>query len=144
MNKKIIVSVVVVLIIVGGAVFGVLAMRSNKADSNMPTPASSSSSSSSSSSASGDTSKAVTATAVAIGNFAFNPQVIRVKVGQKVTWTNKDSTQHRVVADTTSADAPDGSPISQNQTYSFTFMKAGTYTYHCGIHSDMKATVVVD
>jgi len=144
MNKKIIVGIVLGLIIVGGAVFGVLAMRSNKTDSNMPMPATSSDSNSSSSSASGDTSKAVEATAVAIDNFAFSPQVIRVKVGQKVTWTNKDSTQHSIVADSSSSDAPDGSPISQNQTYSFTFMKAGTYTYHCGIHATMKATVIVD
>ncbi len=98
---------------------------------------------SSSTSSKPDTSKAVEATAVEIANYSFSPAAIKVKVGQMVTWTNKDAVQHTVTADNKSADAPDGPLLAKDQTYSFTFKKAGSYTYHCTPHPYMKGTVVV-
>jgi amicyanin len=87
--------------------------------------------------------QAVTATAVDIKEYAFTPETIKVKVGETVTWTNQDSVQHNVAADTPSADAPDGPLIGKGETYKFTFNKAGTYTYHCTPHPSMKGTVIV-
>jgi plastocyanin len=75
-----------------------------------------------------------------IENFAFHPDQIHVKVGQKVTWTNKDSTTHTVTADDSSFDS---SGLAQGKTFSHTFDKAGTFAYHCAIHSSMTGTVVV-
>lgn len=77
---------------------------------------------------------------VTIAGFAFSPQSLTVAVGTKVTWTNNDGVAHTVTAD---QKAFDSGPISSGSTYSFTFTKAGTYTYHCAIHPNMKATVVV-
>jgi plastocyanin len=71
--------------------------------------------------------------AVTIVNFAFNPQKITVKTGAKVTWTNQDGVQHTVTsADGISTSANktslfDSGNLSQGQTFSYTFTKAGTY-----------------
>jgi amicyanin len=86
---------------------------------------------------------AVEANSVAIKDFAFTQKAIKVKVGTTVTWTNNDSVQHSVVANSASADAPNGSLIGKGETYKFTFTKAGTYAYHCAPHPYMKATVEV-
>jgi len=80
---------------------------------------------------------------VTIKDFAFNPGNITVKVGTKVTWTNEDSITHTVTADNPSADAPASDNIGKGESYSFTFNKAGTYTYHCTQHPYMKGKVVV-
>ncbi len=89
---------------------------------------------------------------VAIQNFSFSPQTLTVKVGTKVTWTNHDSTPHTVTSasnESTSA-SPTGlfssSLLSQGQSFSFTFTKAGTYFYECTIHAamaSMHAKIVV-
>ena len=81
--------------------------------------------------------------AITIDNFAFSPTPLHVKHATKVTVTNKDSTTHTWTADSgsalmwTSPDLPTGS------SYSFTFTKAGTYSYHCKIHPSMTGSVVV-
>jgi plastocyanin len=82
----------------------------------------------------------VATTSVAIHGFAFAPQVITVKVGTTVTWTQQDEDSHTVTADDKSftSDA-----LANGQTYTHTFSAAGTYAYHCSIHPFMQATVVV-
>ena len=132
-KNGIIVSIVVVVIVIGA----VLALSGHK---KATTSTSTSSSSSSNSSA---TSGAVATDAVSISNYMFSPAIIKVKVGTKVTWTNQDSVHHTVTADTISADAPNGPLIGQGESYSFTFNKAGTYTFHCNPHPYMHGTVVV-
>jgi len=94
------------------------------------TPAASASSSSSGSSAS----------AVEIKNFAFSPDSVQIAAGTTVTWTNSDTTAHTVTADDGSFDSGNLDP---GKTFSFTFDKAETFTYHCAIHPNMKATIVV-
>ena len=83
---------------------------------------------------------AATGSAVSIANFSFQPATITVAVGTTVTWTNNDSTGHTVTAD-------DGSfksgTLAPGATFSQTFTAAGTFAYHCSIHSSMKATVIV-
>ena len=79
-------------------------------------------------------------TAPVIHNFAFSPNPIRIKAGTTVTWTNTDNTDHTVQADDNSFGSVH---LGTGKTYSHTFAKAGTYTYHCAIHTYMKATVVV-
>jgi len=86
------------------------------------------------------TSATGTATAPLIHNFQFSPNPVRVKVGTAVTWTNKDSTDHTVQAD---GGTFGSGHLGTGQTYSHTFSAAGTYTYHCAIHTYMKATVIV-
>ena len=81
------------------------------------------------------------ANAVSIKNFAFSPASITVKAGTTVTWTNSDTAPHTV---TDLNQAFDSGNIASGKTYKFKFATAGTYTYHCLIHSMMaNATVVV-
>jgi len=78
---------------------------------------------------------------VSISNFAYSPATVHVKLGGTVTWTNKDATPHTV---TDLNGSFDSGSLPVDQTYKMTFSTAGTYTYHCTIHSMMpNATVVV-
>ena len=81
---------------------------------------------------------------VEIKDSAYSPVTIKIKAGTTVTWTNKDSMEHDVVADEESSDAPMSELLAQGESYSFTFNKAGTYTYHCTPHPFMKGTVIVE
>ena len=72
---------------------------------------------------------------VVLKNLAFNPASVTVAVGTTVTWENQDGMSHNG-----SFKSPD---LGSGKTFSFTFEKAGTYTYSCHIHPSMKGTVVV-
>jgi len=77
--------------------------------------------------------------AVTVVDFGFNPDAIKVKVGTTVTWTNTGVT-HTVTAD---KGLFDSGMFKSGETFSFTFAKGGTFTYHCAIHSSMRGTVTV-
>jgi plastocyanin len=78
---------------------------------------------------------------VTIQNFAFSPQTITVAPGTTVMWTNKDNVDHTVTSDTGAW--PDSGSLATNKSFSHTFAKAGTYAYHCALHSSMTAKVIV-
>jgi plastocyanin len=73
-------------------------------------------------------------------SFAFSPKTLTVKVGTKVTWTNQDQVGHTATAD---QGAFNSGILSTGNSFSFTFTKVGTYSYHCNIHHFMMATIVV-
>lgn len=83
---------------------------------------------------------------VTVQGFAFKPQSLEVKVGARVTWTNRDGTLH-----TTTSGVPgakdrlwDAQLLSSGGEFSFTFAQAGTFAYFCAIHGgSMTGTVVV-
>jgi plastocyanin len=77
---------------------------------------------------------------VTVMNFAFSPATLTVMTGTKVTWTNHDTVTHTVTAD---QGAFNSGPLSPGNSFSFTFNKAGTYSYHYNIHHSMMATVIV-
>ena len=77
---------------------------------------------------------------VKIDNFSFGPQTLTVAAGTTVTWTNRDDIPHTVV----STDGVFKSKVRDtDETFSFTFAKAGTYPYYCSVHPKMTGTVVV-
>lgn len=78
------------------------------------------------------------AAAVTIQNFTFSPTPLTVAVGTTVTWTNMDSVNHQIKSTTFNS-----TPLSQGQTYSFTFTAAGTYDYSCAIHPTMHGQIIV-
>src|SRR5438477_7859223 len=78
--------------------------------------------------------------AVNIQNSAFAPTTTTIKVGDTVTWTNRDAFSHTSTSDT---GAWNTGVITAGASGSFTFMSAGTFAYHCSIHSFMRATVIV-
>jgi plastocyanin len=63
-------------------------------------------------------------------NFTFGDPVT-IKVGTTVTWINLDDAPHTVTADDSSFDSKE---FQKGQTYSFTFTKAGEFSYYCAIH----------
>jgi amicyanin len=141
-KKNPLVLIVVVVVVVLLAV-GVVYSLNKKSDGNNSTGDSMSNMnhSTSDSSSNIDTSKAEETDSVTIENFAYSPPAIKVKVGTKVTWTNKDSVEHNVVGD----DLKDlnGKLLKKGESFSYTFDKAGTYSYHCMPHPYMKGVVVV-
>jgi len=81
--------------------------------------------------------------AVEIKNFAFAPEVIKIKSGTTVTWTNQDSVRHDVVPDEETADFKASDLLGKGQSYSVTFKTPGVYSYFCSPHPYMKALVEV-
>jgi plastocyanin len=79
---------------------------------------------------------------VNISNFTFSPATMTIRVGTRVTWTNNDSTTHTVTSDPNGETFSSGN-LAPGSSYSFTFNRAGTYPYHCSIHTFMHGTVVV-
>jgi plastocyanin len=79
--------------------------------------------------------------AIKMANIAFDPKDVTVKVGQKITWTNDDSTNHNVTADS-GADFK-SKDFGKGATFDFTPDKAGTIAYECTLHPGMKATITV-
>ncbi len=78
--------------------------------------------------------------AVKIDNFSFGPQTVTVPVGATVTWTNRDDIPHTVV----STEGVFKSKVRDtDETFSYTFSKAGTYPYFCSLHPKMTGQVVV-
>ncbi|HKT21747.1 MAG TPA: plastocyanin/azurin family copper-binding protein [Nitrososphaerales archaeon] len=79
----------------------------------------------------------------------FNPSSITVVIGKNNTiqFTNSDSTTHTV----TFTGAPSGvslstisdSGLSAGTSFTITLTTAGTYQYHCSIHSWMSGTITV-
>ena len=77
---------------------------------------------------------------VVISNFAFNPAQITVPVGTQVTFANNDGASHTVTADNGDFDS---GTLKTGQTFTYTFNKAGTFSYHCNFHTYMKGAVTV-
>jgi plastocyanin len=77
---------------------------------------------------------------VAARDSFFQPDTINVSVGLPVRWTNEGSVNHTVVSDsalwTSNALAP-------TWWFEVRFDSAGTYAYHCSLHSGMIGAVVV-
>jgi plastocyanin len=92
------------------------------------------------------TASALAATmSVSIKNFAFNPTAVSIRVGDKVTWTNNEASLGGPMHTVTSDDGHsfDSGNVNPGSSYSVTFNKAGTFAYHCNIHSNMHGTITV-
>ena len=77
---------------------------------------------------------------VRIKNFAFSPSALSIPVGATVVWKNDDSTAHTA---TSTSPAFDSGNLDRGASYSFTFLKAGTYAYVCSYHPNMTGTITV-
>ncbi|HEY7098049.1 MAG TPA: cupredoxin family copper-binding protein [Terriglobales bacterium] len=81
------------------------------------------------------------ASAVTIDNFTFAPNVLTVKTGTRITWTNRDDIPHTVVGDNQEFKSK---PLDTDGTFSFTPTKPGAYSYFCSLHPKMTGKVVVE
>jgi plastocyanin len=77
---------------------------------------------------------------VEIKDFKFGTDPVEAKVGDVVGWTNGDSAPHTATLDDGSCDTGN---INEGATGLLVFNEAGTYTYHCNIHTNMKGTINV-
>jgi plastocyanin len=72
-------------------------------------------------------------------SYRFDPKVIKVEAGDKVTWTNNDNFTHTV-----KVDGQGDHKVGRGESVSITFDRAGTYDYVCTLHShDMHGKVIV-
>jgi plastocyanin len=79
--------------------------------------------------------------AVDIADFAFAPKAIQAKVGQTITFTNKDSAPHTATA--TEGAKFDSGQLDQGKSFSYTAKKAGTIQFVCSFHPNMTGTITV-
>ena len=78
-----------------------------------------------------------------IVDFAFEPASVTISLGTTVTWVNKGPTAHTTVAFDGGEKTWDSGIMEAGDTFSFTPTEAGTYDYICGLHPNMKATLIV-
>jgi plastocyanin len=71
----------------------------------------------------------------------FTPTIVRIDIGDRVTWTNKDAVAHAVVGANGSWGRYED--ISQGGTTAVRFDASGVYPYFCYIHPGMIGAVVV-
>ncbi len=77
--------------------------------------------------------------AITIASFSFSG-ITEVPAGTTVTITNNDSAPHTLTADDGSFDT---GGIGPGESVTLTFDTAGTFTFHCEIHSSMKGSITV-
>ncbi len=85
-------------------------------------------------------------THVFIRNYAYQPANIEVIWGTTVSWTNEDTAIHSVVLPhiiTSETDIRESGPISQGQSFNYTFLARGTFQYSCAEHPYMVGIVTV-
>lgn len=70
---------------------------------------------------------------------SYQPEPIRACATQLIQWTNMDMVAHSVTADDLSFDSGIIMPFNS---YSIA-LPAGTYSYHCSLHPNMRGTIIV-
>ena len=77
---------------------------------------------------------------VTVANMAFSPASVSTTLGGSVTWTYQDPISHTSTSD---QGFWDSGAKSGGATFSHVFTSAGTFAYHCSIHSMMHGSVKV-
>ncbi|MEP6695166.1 MAG: plastocyanin/azurin family copper-binding protein [Chloroflexota bacterium] len=91
---------------------------------------------------------------VTIKGFSFTPDVLEVRAGTTIVWTNQDDILHTVTSgsarnvglgtyEASPSGAFDGKLDGTGSSFRFTFPTPGSYAYYCDRHRHMVATVVV-
>jgi len=79
---------------------------------------------------------------IEIKDFAFNPQTLTVKSGEKVTWINRDEEPHTIVS--VEKQFKKSTALDTDQEFTVTAGAPGTYSYFCSVHPKMTGTIVVE
>jgi plastocyanin len=82
---------------------------------------------------------------------SFSPNVINVRIGDTVTWTNHDVIPHTVTSGTGPSDPNKGkefdsglsTPLMPGKTFTHKFTTAGEFPYYCQLHPAMTGKVIV-
>jgi plastocyanin len=76
---------------------------------------------------------------ITIHNFMYQPNPAHVKVGEVITVTNTDGTNHSLTAD----NGAFTTGVFSSGSKTLIINKPGTYTFHCQIHNFMTGTIIV-
>ena len=77
---------------------------------------------------------------VRIYGSTFSPRTVTITAGDTITWTNRDNALHQVLASKGQFVSP---ILRHNQSFSFTFHAAGTYSYKDELHPKLTGKIVV-
>ena len=80
---------------------------------------------------------------VKIAKYAYGPSGLTITQGDTVTWTNLDTVEHDVFV-TNGPESFRSPMLGKGESWSHTFGTAGSYSYICSVHPDMRASVTVD
>jgi plastocyanin len=80
-------------------------------------------------------------TTVEISNNAFIPDQLNVAPGTTVTFANRDNVPHTATSDNKLFDSGELAP---GASYPVVLDGAGTVTYHCKLHPEMRGSIVVE
>ena len=80
---------------------------------------------------------------VDIVEYDFTPGTTTIKVGDRVTWLNRDSVDHWVISAPGTPQPFDLGRQGSAASASHTFDTKGTYPYFCNLHNYMKGEVIV-
>jgi plastocyanin len=78
---------------------------------------------------------------ITISKTGFSPRVLTVAVGDTVTWTNRDTASHKVVADSGAFTSP---MLAPGQSFSYTFAKADFYPYRDATNEARRGSVTAN
>ena len=79
-------------------------------------------------------------TTVEISNNAFIPDQLNVAPGTTVTFVNRDDVPHTATSDNKLFDSGE---LASGASYPVVLDGAGTVTYHCYLHPEMRGSIVV-
>lgn len=78
---------------------------------------------------------------------AYQPNPVKINVGEKIIWTNNDLTIHTVTEGNPSTNVTtngfDSGLLNPEETFKYVFDKAGTIQYHCILHPTMIGSVII-
>ncbi|MEO6237350.1 MAG: cupredoxin family copper-binding protein [Vicinamibacterales bacterium] len=77
---------------------------------------------------------------VTVEGTAFTPADLTVKVGETITWINKDPYPHTATSQT---GAFDSGSIGPDKSWKYVVRKTGEFPYLCTIHPSMKGVIRV-
>ena len=80
------------------------------------------------------------ANTVVLKDFHFSPMSLSVPAGTTVIWRNLDEEPHTVASD---SGLFRSGGLDQNDSFTFTFDRPGTYRFICSIHPSMMGTIIV-
>jgi nitrite reductase (NO-forming) len=88
--------------------------------------------------------------ATTLGDEAYSPSLLKIKVGSTIKWTNNDNVMHTVTSGTpetpNAGEAFDSGLttfITPAKTYSNKFIDVGEFSYYCRVHPTMTGKIVV-
>ncbi len=152
MSNKVILGIVLVVIVIG-AIIALGKKEGAPTTSPSPTPQAqtnppTSTPTVSTSSAQPTTEAPAKEAMVTLTKDGFSPQTVTIKVGTKVTWTNKSGDIATVNSDPhpqhTAYPSLNLGEFNDGETLSFIFTKPGTYGYHNHLNPTSTGTVTVE